>query len=161
MADSPPQVNAFILCDQAFQQALTGKWCIIGTFGVIWGRTFPCEHTPLVVFVGLSDFKGPATVEVLIRDPDGERVSGVNAQIPEIPMSIAEFAFHFPMVRFPRPGSYTLELLVGSTFLTARSFRVEQAPAQGQAPGTDPSNPAPDIAPDSGEAPDEDQTPGS
>ena len=56
---------------------------------------------------------------------------------------------------------YTLELLVGSTFLTARSFRVEQAPAQGQAPGTDPSNPAPDIAPDSDEAPDEDQTPGS
>jgi len=139
MVDSPPQVNAFILCDQAFQQALTGKWCIIGTFGVIWGRTFPCEHAPLVVFVGLSDFKGPASVDVMIRDEEGERVSGVNAQIPEIPMSIAEFAFHFPMVRFERPGSYTLELMVGEAFLTARSFRVEQAPPPGQQhPGTAP-----------------------
>ena len=130
MPSSPPQVNAFLLCDQAFQQAFSGKWCIIGTFGVIWARAFPCEHSPLCVFIGLSDFTGPAGVKIVIRTPDGDELAAVQAQIPQIPMSIAEFMLPFPPIRFEKAGGYTLELLVNDSFLTARSFRVEQAPQQ-------------------------------
>lgn len=131
MADSPPQVNAFLLCDQAFQQLGTGKWCIIGTFGVIWAREFPVTHAPLMVFVGLSDFRGNANVQVLIRDSEGEQIVAVNAQVPQLPpnsMSVAEFAFAFPPVTFKEAGSYTLELLASDQFLAARSFRVDEPP---------------------------------
>ncbi|HMS15212.1 MAG TPA: hypothetical protein PKA37_00120 [Planctomycetota bacterium] len=128
MAESPPQVNAFLLCDSAFQQAITGKWCIIGTFGVIWARQFPVTHAPLSVFIGLSDFRGNGTIKTLVRDDQGALLTEVKAPIPELPMSIAEFAFAFPPIQFNRPGSYTLELWLDGSFLTARSFRVEQAP---------------------------------
>ena len=84
MPESPPQVNAFLLCDQAFQQAYTGKWCVIGTFGIIWARSFPVTHSPLVVFIGLSDFQGEAQVEVQIRDPKGDMVTAVRANMPKL-----------------------------------------------------------------------------
>ncbi len=140
---APPQVNSFILCDMAFQQAMSGKWCIIGTFGVIWVREFPVMHAPLTVFIGLSDFQGDAMVQVNVRDPDSEPVKSIRAQIPRIPMSMAEFAFAFPPLELKRPGTYTLELLVRGELLTVRSFRVEKAPenapgAQGMPPGMKP-----------------------
>lgn len=130
MPESPPQVNAFLLCDMAFQQAWTGKWCIIGTFGVIWAREFPVTHAPLVVFVGLSDFKGETEIEVQILGSSGSSVAGVRAQIPAIPNPVAEFAMPFPPVRFEEEGSYTLELQAGGQLLAARSFRVQRAPKQ-------------------------------
>lgn len=133
MADSPPQVNAFLLCDTAFQQAPTGKWCVIGTFGVIFSRDFPFMYAPFTIFICLSDFTGDALVQVNIRDPEGGVVRAVRGQIPKIPMSILEFAFPFPPIEFKAAGSYTIELLVAEQFLAARSFRVEQMP-----PGANP-----------------------
>ena len=151
MGSSPPQVNSFILCDSAFQQAVTGKWCIIGTFGVIWARQFPVTHTPLVVFIGLSDFGGDALVKALIRDDQGEKVVEVKAKVPKIPMGIAEFAMAFPPFPFPKPGSYTLELWSGDVFLAARSFRVEKAPNQ---PQGGPGGPPPVTGGDQGDGSD-------
>ena len=130
MPESPPQVNAFLLCDQAFQQAFTGKWCVIGTFGVIWAREFPVTHAPMVVFIGLSDFKGDTEVEVQILDGSGGRVAGIKAQIPPVPSPVAEFAMPFPPIKFDQAGSYTMELSAGGQLLAARSFRVQQAPQQ-------------------------------
>lgn len=130
MSTSPPQVNAFVLCDQAFQQAGTGKWCIIGTFSVIWAREFPCTHSPLTVFVGLSDFSGPALVQVSLRDENGTVVAAVRGQIPKIPMAMIELGFPFPPVKFEREGTYTAELLENENLLCVRSFRVMRAPVQ-------------------------------
>lgn len=41
MSSSEPTVNAMLFCDQAFQQAQTGKWCIIGIYSMVWVREFP------------------------------------------------------------------------------------------------------------------------
>ena len=146
MPESPPQVNAFVLCDQAFQQAYTGKWCIIGTFGVIWARAFPVVHSPLVAFIGLSDFSGNTLVEVHVRQPTGELLTAVKAQIPPIPSPTAEFALPFPPLTFPDKGAYTLELHAGGQILAARSFRVELAPQNPATPpawpGTQPNPPS-------------------
>ncbi len=136
MTGVAPQVNAFLLCDQAFQQMPTGKWCVIGTFGVIFAREFPVTYAPFTVYVCLSDFTGDAMVQVTIRDASGGVVRAVRGQIPRIPMSILEFAFPFPPIEFKTAGSYTLELIVADQFLAARSFRVDQMPAnQGPPPG--------------------------
>lgn len=140
MPTSPPQVNAFVLCDQAFQQAFTGKWCVIGTFGVIWAHQFPVTHAPLVVFVGLSDFPGGCTVGVSLRDsagnqialpvqgPDGNQITQIRVNVPQLPTNVAEFAVPFPPVTFDTAGSYTLELTAGDELLAVRSFRVDKAP---------------------------------
>jgi hypothetical protein len=137
----PPQLNAFVLCDMAFQQAVTNKWCIIGTFGVIWAREFPVTHAPLSLFIGLSDFTGDAFVQVNLRDPMSEPVRSVRAHVPKIPLSMAEFAFTFPPVEFKAPGIYTLELLVRGELLTVRSFRVEKAQPPAFPPGFMPPGP--------------------
>lgn len=129
-----PQLNAFLLCDQAFQQMPTGKWCVIGTFGVIFAREFPFSYAPFTVFLCLSDFHGDAMVQVNIRDPEDTIVKAVRGQIPRIPMSILEFAFPFPPIDFKVPGSYTLELMVAEQILAARSFRVEPMPSGPAAP---------------------------
>ena len=153
MPESPPQVNAFLLCDQAFQQAFTHKWCIIGTFGVIWAREFPVTHAPLIVFIGLSDFKGDTEVEVQILDGNGGQIAGIKAQIPPVPTPVAEFAMPFPPIKFEQAGSHTLELSAGGQLLAVRSFRVEQAPQQphgpGMPPGIPPSMPDPPEMPGS------------
>jgi hypothetical protein len=126
MSNQLPQVNALLLCDQAFQQAVTGKWCIIGTFSVIWVREFPAVHAPLVAFVSLSDFTGNAMVQLTVRDPAGEHVISVRGQIPQLPQSLFELAFIFPPVNLKEPGSYSIELHAGGELLTVRSFRVEK-----------------------------------
>lgn len=140
MAKTPPQVNAFILCDQAFQQAQTGKWCIIGTFAVVWTREFPAMHAPLTVFLGLSDYAGDSTLQVVLRNPDGKTIYAVRGQIPRIPMGMVELAFPFPPVRFEGEGVYTAELVDGSQLLAVRSFHVKKAPPQ-------PQTPIPPVAP--------------
>jgi hypothetical protein len=126
MASQLPQVNALLLCDQAFQQAVTGKWCIIGTFSVIWVREFPAVHAPLVAFVSLSDFTGNSMVQLTIRDPAGEHVISVRGQIPQLPQTLFELAFVFPPVNLKEAGSYSIELHAGGELLTVRSFRVEK-----------------------------------
>ena len=153
MPGSPPQVNAFLICDQAFPQAGTRKWCVIGTFGVIWAQRFPVTHAPLVVFIGLSDFEGNCTVTLGIRDTngapvalpvkdqDGNQVTEIRMQFQAVPLSVAEFAVPFPPMTFEEAGSYTLELVAGGTILAARSFRVEQAPPPGQVPQAPPGFP--------------------
>jgi len=152
MPPSPPQVNAFVLCDQAFQQAFTGKWCVIGTFGVIWAQKFPVTHAPLVVFVGLSDFPGGCTVGVSLRDkdghqmalpvngPDGQPITQIRVNVPQLPTNVAEFAVPFPPVTFNSAGSYSLELMADQSLLAVRSFRVDLAPPQ-PAPGQPPEMP--------------------
>lgn len=144
MTESPPQVNAFLLCDQAFQQAYSGKWCVIGTFSAITARQFPVTHAPLVVFVGLSDFTGSAPVQVQILKDDGTRVAAVKADVPPLPVSATEFALPFPPVRFEEPGTYTMELSASDNLLAVRSFRVDlfQQPPPGQQ-GQQPQGPPP------------------
>ncbi|HYC76202.1 MAG TPA: hypothetical protein VEI02_01125 [Planctomycetota bacterium] len=126
MPASLPQLNALILCDSAFQQAVTGKWCVIGTFSAIWVRDLPATHAPLVTFVSLSDFGGGALVQISVRDPEGEHVVSVRAQIPPLPAPQFEFAFVFPPVTFKTAGVYTLELFSGGELLGVRSLRVEK-----------------------------------
>lgn len=128
-----PQVNAFLLCQTAFQQAHTGNWCIIGTYSAIMGPAFPLANAPMVVFLSLSDFDGDTRIEIQIRKPDAQLLNAVRAEIPRIPHPSAEFALPFPPLTFPEPGVYTLELHAGGDLLAARSLKVgvaQQPPQQ-------------------------------
>lgn len=142
MPGSLPQVNALLFCDQAFQQAVTGKWCLIGTFGMIWVREFPTVHAPLLVFVSLSDFGGDATVQLSLRDPEGAHMVSVRVQLPALPVTSFELPLMFPSVTFAAPGVHTVELFAGGELLTVRSLRVDKVdpakPPFGMMPGVPP-----------------------
>ena len=137
MPTSPPQVNAFILCDQAFQQAHTGKWCVIGAFGVVWVREFPAVAAPFMVFIDLSDFSGDTSLQISVRDNVGVVLHATRGQLPKLPMGMIEFAMPVPPVKFEREAVYSIELIANDQILSVRSFQVKKAPPQPQ-PGQNP-----------------------
>jgi hypothetical protein len=118
------ELRALLLCDQAFPQAGTGTWSVIGVHDRIFVRELPATHSPLVVFWSLGGFAGEAMVMVTIRDNEGAVVHAVRGMIPKLPVNAVEQAFAFPPVEFKKEGSHTLELQVGEEVVALRSFRV-------------------------------------
>lgn len=125
MPGPTPQLVALVLCDQAFQQAHTGNWCIIGAFDTIRAPTLPFTHPHFSVWVALSDFGGGATVELVVRDQEGDIVAAVRGEVPQVPFGLFQYVFPFADIEFRTEGVHTLELLVGGELITLRSFRVQ------------------------------------
>jgi hypothetical protein len=119
-----PRALALLICDQAFQQAGTNEWHLIGIFDQILVRSLPAKHSPLVAFCSLEGFGGEAFVTATIRDNVGDVVFALRAMMPKLPANVFEFAFPFPPVEFKKPGSYTLEMHAGEQLVAMRSFHV-------------------------------------
>jgi Family of unknown function (DUF6941) len=113
------------MCDQAFQQAITGKWCLIGVFDTMHAPALPFAAQPFVTFVSLSDFAGDVTVMLTIRDEEGAVVKAVRGKIPRTPMGLFQYVFPFTDIEFAKPGVHTLELHSGDQLIALRSFRVQ------------------------------------
>jgi hypothetical protein len=145
MSEPTPQLNGMIICDTAFQQAPSGKWCVIGSYNTVLVREFPTTHMPFVVFLALSDFTGNVLLRLCVRDPEGAELCQVRGQFPKIPMTSVELAMPFPPITFQRAGTHSLELYHGNTMLHMRSFQVLQAPQQARPEGETPT-PPPDDA---------------
>jgi hypothetical protein len=133
-----PQLVALLLCDRAFQEAGSLKWCIIGAFDTILAPQLPFRAPPMTVFVALSDFTGNAMVKVVIRNEEGAVVVAVRGKPPAIPVGLFQYAFPLTEVELRDAGVHTLELFVEDDLLALRSFRVqhgaaEAAQEQGQA----------------------------
>lgn len=134
MSEPTPQLNGMIICDTAFQQAPSGKWCVIGSYNTVLVREFPTTHMPFVVFLALSDFTGNAIMRLVVRDPEGTQLCEVRGQFPKIPMTSVELAMPFPPITFQRAGTHSLELYHGNAMLHMRSFQVLQAQQPQQPP---------------------------
>lgn len=130
MRRPPPHLYAFLVCDQAFQMLPTGKWCVIGTFDTLVTSELPCRFPAFQVFLSLGDYMGDSTVQVVIRDTDGEVVFAVRGQVPPIPESSPltnfELILPFPNVEFKKEGSHSLELTVDERVIAVRSLRVHR-----------------------------------
>lgn len=125
MPGPKPQLVALLLCNEAFQQAGTGKWCIIGVFDTLNAPQLPFTLPEFSVYVALSDFAGDQMVELQIRDEGGTFVKAVRGKIPRIPLGLFQYVFPFPEVEFKEAGVHTLELLAGGEIIALRSFRVQ------------------------------------
>lgn len=136
-----------LFCDQAFQQAQTGKWCLIGVYSMVWVREFPTAHAPLCVFISLSDFKGETSIQVVVRDTQGGKLLGAGGQVPAIPHGIFEVGMQLPPIAMKEAGVYTVEFLAGDRLLAMRSLRAELAPPNlgqgGMQQGPPPGNRSP------------------
>ena len=127
MPRSKPQLLALLPCEQAFQQAGSGNWCIIGVFDTLNAPAFPFTLPQLVVYVALSDFAGDTMVELVIRDQEGTVVKAVRGPVPRIPLGLFQYVFPFAAVEFATPGVHTLELLAGGELISLRSFGVRSS----------------------------------
>ena len=124
MTRIPPQVHAMLVCDQAFQQAETGKWCVIGTHDMVVGTTSPLVH-PFAIFLSLGDFESGSRFRIVMRQEDGEAVCQVEAEA-----GMAQAVGNFDLgVQFPQlqlqEGTYVIELIAVGQVLAKRALHVQ------------------------------------
>ena len=123
MSRIPPQVHAMLVCDQAFQQAGTGKWCVIGTHNLVQTTQVPVPHA-LAVFLSLGDFESGTRFQLVLRHEDGdvlckaEAEAGTGQQVGTLDVGL-----QLPIVPLPHEGMYRFELsAMGKVLATRRVF---------------------------------------
>lgn len=120
----PCTVHAMLVCREAFQQAGTGKWCIIGTHGRVLVARLPCAHR-FTVFLCIGDFVSGSKLELRVRAEDevlcrAELEVGTWAQIGQV-----EVGLPLPL-ELSRAGVHQVELCDGGTVLARREIVVEE-----------------------------------
>ena len=135
------KVRALLLCDQAFQEAGTGSWYVLGVHDRIAAPVLPA-HYPLQVFWSLDEFPGDAMVMVTVRDNVGAVVKAMRAKVPRLPTPSLDGVFPFPPLALAHAGSYSVELQVADQLLAVCSLWVEHVPGLGEAPAP-PAPPTP------------------
>ncbi len=103
-----PYVRALLVADSVFQQADTGKWCVIGAFDRIWANRYPIIHHSLGLFVVLGDAEGDLEVKFEFRNGQDQVlgiIGGVHLQIPHRLATIT-FGIQTNQLVVPAPGKY-------------------------------------------------------
>lgn len=142
MAGNPaPTGLAIVVCDQIIEDKATNKKSLIGTFNNLASPSFPCRHPQLSVFVSLTEGRGTYTARLRItNDETGDVVVDVNGQIqfPDI-HAVAELAFNFVGIAFPKPGLHSIEFYCDDTLVLERRFHVTQIKQQPPPKGPPPA----------------------
>ncbi len=125
-----PVVLAINICDTVLREEGTNKVSLIGLFGIIWARKFPCRHPRMYVHVALTDVHGKQDVEVrLVRVADDKPIVGIRGavELPD-PLQVVELTFALANVGFEKPGEYAVEVCGGKSraAIGSRKFHVRQ-----------------------------------
>jgi hypothetical protein len=121
----PCSVHAMIVCRETFQQAGTGKWCVIGTHDRLRAAQLPCLHS-FAVFLSLGDFASGSRLEIRVRHGDhelakAEMEAGLFMQVGQLDIGLA-----FPPMTLASTGVYAVELLGNGSVLARREIFVEE-----------------------------------
>lgn len=126
MTNEMPMGLALLVCDLVIQDRATNKRTLVGLFDRLYANQFPCVHPQLSVFVSLTSGHGSYPCEIRCRHTE----SGVQAfsargtvQMAD-PMQVVEMVFNLQGVRFPEPGQYWLECVVGEVPVMMRRITV-------------------------------------
>ena len=109
-----PVVRAILLADQIYQDTLTGKFVIAGTFDQISVTAFPGDHSSTSLYLNLGDFHGSHELLVrLVRLEDGIETDLVCIEGIEQEVRARTLEFHVPLppMSFDRAGSYSIEVV--------------------------------------------------
>jgi hypothetical protein len=112
-AGSPaPRCLTLILCDVLIMDRVTNKPSIIGATINIDSAAFPVASGPLWVFTEFTNGHGRFDFALRIMDPGEQPVfqSGFQIMLAN-PLDIANMAVQIATVKFPRPGTYRLEIV--------------------------------------------------
>jgi len=121
-----------LLCDDVLEvPARSGKFNLIGLVSGIESRSeppFPLLHPSLCVYVQMTNGRGGADVQVLIRLVESDRlVSGIRPRsvaFPTEPLPVHSMLFRIHDVKFATPGLYQVEFRVGDQILATEPLLV-------------------------------------
>lgn len=127
--DAPkPSLNALLVCDTVIEDKITNKKSLIGTFTDIWAPAFPCVQHRMAIYFCLTDAEGEYDILIRLVKSDSEAKlfeAGFAVQIPDR-FSISDFGVNLPVVQFPEPGRYEIQLFANREFLGRKEFRVSK-----------------------------------
>jgi hypothetical protein len=126
------EMAAFLLCDRAERDDVTGKWTLHGVFDVVWAERFPAVHDRLDAYLRLrltgSHQEGAAEVSFACRPPSGAVQQAEARSLAVSALGTADAICRFEGLSFEAPGTYVFEARVngevaGSTMLTVQQAR--------------------------------------
>lgn len=122
----PFLVHAMLICRDAFQQAGSSKWCLIGLHDGVTAGSFPCRHD-FSVFLSLGDFASGTAFQIRVLHGDEELARG-EGEVRLGGDSIAlDLGVPFRNMVFPVPGEYRIELHALGGLRAVRSLRLTGA----------------------------------
>jgi hypothetical protein len=128
MSRPKPVLQALVLADQIYEDKLTGKKVIAGTFNCIWSASFPATLDRMTwAFIALTEVRSPIDLEIQFRRMATQDVLLTSPKIPlspESPLSTYELVMPVDRLPLPTPGIYSLDVLfeeeiLGSLRITA------------------------------------------
>jgi hypothetical protein len=130
MTAPKPSVSALLVCDTVIEDKATNKKSLIGAFTDIWAPSFPCVQQKMGIYFCLTDAEGDYDLVIRLIKADSEMKlveAGFSVQIVDR-LSIYDFGLNLPIVQFPDPGRYEVQLFANKEFLGRKEFRVSQLP---------------------------------
>ncbi len=124
-----PTALAFIICDSIIEDKATNKKSLVGLFNSIATKTFPCIHSVIHVFVGLTGGHGryQSALSCVKDDDESVKILDLQGLIKfSDPLEIVEVNFEIRDVRFPEAGIYRFELSCNDIPVISRKFQVVQ-----------------------------------
>lgn len=124
-----PTALAFIICDSVIEDKATNKKSLIGLFNSIATKTFPCIHSVIHVFVGLTGGHGEYQGDLSCVKDNDESIKVLSLSGPikfNDPLAVVEINFEIRGVHFPEAGLYRFEFLCNSVPVISRKFQVMQ-----------------------------------
>jgi hypothetical protein len=126
-----PKCLAMVLCDQIYQDPVSHRFSIIGTFHELAVPTFPFM-LQFSIYVALTGGRGPIQAKVRIIHADAlleAAESGVWVELPQVeirdPLAIIEGSFVGAAVCHG-PGQHHIELYVNDELLMTRRLTIHQ-----------------------------------
>lgn len=135
------EIDLALLADAATVDA-SGKLNILGVFDRISASRFPAQHphVSLVLRLGASmNEAGSHTVEIALKDPEGNQVVHLNGEVKVGPGPAASGGrvrvpqvVNMERLVFPRPGRYSFDVAVDGEHQVSVPLFVHDASAQSQ-----------------------------
>ncbi|MDB4786638.1 hypothetical protein OAL44_03355 [Planctomycetaceae bacterium] len=118
---------AMVICDFIYRDPYTGKYTLTGTFSAITGKDFPLHHPHLYVYAALTGGRGKIPLRIELKSADEEitiKTIDEEFEFPSDPRAIAEIAFGFQGLVFPKADEYRLALYANNEFMVERRILV-------------------------------------
>lgn len=125
-----PVLQALVLADQVYVDALSGKKVIAGTFSTLWSEKFPWVFSRTTyAFISLTEVdQGEVTLQLRYVDLSNNQVLmkcefGVKSPGP---LTTVELVTEVPSFPMPHEGAYAFELLWQDEIIGSLRISVEK-----------------------------------
>ena len=124
-----PTLQAFVLADHVYVDAMTGKKVIAGTFNQLYAEKFPSRlSSPTTVYLSLTNCAAAVKIRLQYVDLKDESVL-LESSLVEIPyrdrLVVHEIMIDIPPLPMPHVGTYAFEVYCNEERM--RSIRINVA----------------------------------